>query len=262
MRSHRKEVSTALTQLLSRMVRKRPQDRPKWGEILKILDQPNVTPAPPPMPSVAAAVEAALAKVRIRKKGAQAAENSRDSQRIIALYVNSCEALLDRFKPIVEQFNGSFQHGQITEHRDDHDGMHLRGATYKIPMGGSIRISFFAPKRTGIKLGLGEIIGGGWIGIVKGRSANLVLVSAGPDDLYGNWVVYEISVSGIVGRRGQNLIGRFGLTKDTVMPFGFSGSSDFYDQIQWARGWPHIQLSLHRSVEDYFASLIQSACEC
>jgi hypothetical protein len=41
----------------------------------------------------------------------------------------------------------------------------------------------FEPRKSGINVRGGEIIGGGWIGIANGRSANLVLLKHGLDDL-------------------------------------------------------------------------------
>jgi len=54
---------------------------------------------------------------------------------------------------------------------------------YSVPSGRNITISFFEPRKSAIKVRGGEIIGGGWMGIAKGRSANLVLLKDRPDDL-------------------------------------------------------------------------------
>ena len=45
------------------------------------------------------------------------------------------------------------------------------------------------------------VVGGGWIGLRQGRSANLVLLREGDDDLHGRWVACEITLSALVDPR-------------------------------------------------------------
>ena len=130
----------------------------------------------------------------------------------------------------MEQFNRDCQHGQITKSGE-------RGCVlYRIPSGRNIEVSFFEPQAYGLKIRAGEVIGGGWIGISKGRSANLVLLKESSDDLYGRWAVCEIGIMALADTR--KLIGRFGLTRETIVPFGFKDAY-FYDQIQYATGVMH-----------------------
>lgn len=156
--------------MLSRMVSKRPQDRPSWDEVLKLFSKPNTSSAVA-HPSVSAAVEAAIA--RLEKEEAQhlsALQQQSERQRTANLYRHSCETLLESLNPLMEQFNRQFQHGKITCESLG------RANHYSVPSGPTISISFFEPKKSGIKVRGGEIIGGGWIGIAEGRSANLVLL--------------------------------------------------------------------------------------
>ena len=126
-----------------------------------------------------------------------------------------------------------------------------------MPSGHSITISFFEPRKSKIKVRGGEIIGGGWIGVAEGRSANLVLLKHGSDDLYGRWIVCEIGTMAIANAR--KLIGRFGLTAETVIPFGFR-DSDFYDQMQYATGVMHVfTYTFIEDVVDFFAQLLNEA---
>jgi hypothetical protein len=128
---------------------------------------------------------------------------------------------------------------------------------FSIPAGRSITISFFEPRKSAIKVRGGEIIGGGWIGIAEGRSANLVLLKDRPDDLYGRWVVCEIGIMAIANPR--KLIGRFGITEETVIPFGFR-DGDFYDQMQYATGITHVfTYNFIDDVVDFFAQLLNEA---
>lgn len=251
-RMWRKEVPLAIAQLLSRMVAKRPDDRPSWDEALEILSQPS-PPSTTVHPSITAAVEAALARQQHeQKERLKETEEQTQRERQMGLYRYSCETLLEQLSPMVEQFNREFQHGQIT----------LQQAhgfwTFSVPGGNTITITFFEPRETGIKVRGGEVIGGGWIGISNGKSANLVLLRQGRDDHYGRWVVCEIGIMAIADP--ARLIGKFGITRDTVVPFGFKDTY-FYDQIQWAaRGTHAFTYSFTDNVADFFASLLVEAC--
>jgi hypothetical protein len=120
-------------------------------------------------------------------------------------------------------------------------------------------VTFFAPQKTGIKVRGGLVIGGGWIGLHNGRSANLVLLKQGDDDLYGNWVVCEICLMALVDPR--KIIGRFGIDEKTVQPFGFKDAY-FYEQIAYAQGGVHVfTYSFIDHVEDYFTTLIAEGCK-
>lgn len=251
-RSARKDVPVGVAQLLTRMVGKRPQDRPTWDEVLRLLSEPNSSGGTVPHPSVSAAVEAAIVRrEQAEAKHLSALQQQSERERQVNLYGHSCEALLESLKPLIEQFNQQFQHGQITCDR-------LAWANnYSIPSGRTITISFFEPKKSGIKVRGGEIIGGGWIGLAQGRSANLALLKYGPDDLYGKWVVCEIGIMALTNP--QKLIGRFGITEKTVIPFGFR-DSDFYDQMQYATGIVHVfTYNFIDDVVDFFAQLINEA---
>ena len=57
----------------------------------------------------------------------------------------------------------------------------------------------------------------------------------------------------------RKLIGRFGITEKTVIPFGFR-DSDFYDQMQYATGMVHaFTYNFVDDVVDYFAQLLHEA---
>jgi serine/threonine protein kinase len=113
-RSARKDVPVGIAQLLSRMVSKRPQDRPAWDEVLKLLSEPNNS-STIPHPSVSAAVEAAIARrEREEAKLLSAFQQQSERERTANLYSHSCEMLLESSQPLIEQFNRQFQHGKIT----------------------------------------------------------------------------------------------------------------------------------------------------
>ena len=252
-RSLRNEVPLSIAQLLSRMVSKRPGDRPFWDEVLKILSQPEIE-SPTKNPTVMAAVEAAVARNQeLQRKELLARAQQDERERQLGLYRYSCGALLEQLNPVIEQFNREFQHGQITQRGD------AGGIIFSIPHGQSIQLAFFEPRKSGIKIRNSEVIGGGWIGLSQGRSANLVLLKHGADDLYGRWVVCEIVIMALADP--AKLIGKFGITRNTVVPFGFKDAY-FYDQIQYATGMMHaFTYTFTDDVVGFFASLVHEACK-
>ena len=202
---------------------------------------------------IAAAVEAAVArKQQIERDKLLSEQKQSEHEKQIGLYRYSCTTLLEELDPLVKQFNEKFQHGQITRS----DGPLF---TYRIPLGRDIAISFFQPRPSGIKIRDGEVIAGGWIGISNGRSANLVLLRDGPDDIYGHWTVCEIGISAMMNP--AKLIGKFGVTDGMPLPFGFKAEY-FYDQIRYATGIVHAftYSFFAGGATDYFALLLREAC--
>jgi hypothetical protein len=251
-RTSRNDVPLSIAQLLSRMVSKRPDERPYWDEVLNVLSQPSAV-SPTKNPTVTAAVEAAVARKEEEKKKELellAQQDKRETQ--LDLYRYSHAALLTQFDPVVEQFNREFQYGQITRHEE------MGTMFYRIPEGQSIQVSLFRPPDTPIRIRNGEVIGGGWIGLSHGISANLVLFKHSPDDLYGHWAICEIKISGLI--RPASLIGQFGITEHTVEPFGFK-PQDFYEQIQYV-GIAHVfNYFFSDDVTGFFAKLIHESCK-
>jgi serine/threonine protein kinase len=252
-RSLRSEVPLSIAQLASRAVSKRPNDRPQWDEVLKILSQPETRNAAD-HPSVKAAVEAVISrKQKNEQESLKARQQETAREKQLALYQYSCDRLLQQLSPAVEQFNREFQHDQISSDRQ------MGFVTFHIPSGHNIAVIFFEPEISGIKIRGGQIIGGGWIGVSEGRSANLVLLKEGADDLYGRWIACEIGIMALADRR--TLIGQFGITERTMVPFGFK-DAHFYDQIQYATGITHVfTYNFIDDVGDYFAQLILEACK-
>ncbi len=253
-RAGRAEVPVSLAQLLSRLVAKRPQDRPEWDEILRILSDRGIEPPASGHVAITQAVASAVAKRQDEeRRQLESARKAKEAETQHLLYSHSCKELLERLLPSIEQFNREFQLGRI-EIREEY------GVTYyRLPTGNSIQVSFFAPGLTRIKIRGGVVVGGGWIGLRQGRSANLVLLRESDDDLYGHWVVCEVSLMALADPR--KIIGQFGITANTVQPFGF-GDSFFYDQIAYAQGGLHVfTYDFIGDVEGYFASLIADGCK-
>jgi hypothetical protein len=59
----------------------------------------------------------------------------------------------------------------------------------------------------------------------------------------------------------RKLIGRFGITERTILPFGFS-DADFYDQIRYATGIMHaFTYNFIDDLPDFFAQLLLEDCK-
>jgi serine/threonine protein kinase len=253
-RSQRSDAPLSIVQLISRMVAKRPQDRPEWDEVLRILSDPAIEPVGTGHPAITEAIASALAKRQEQERqNLESARKAREAETQRFLYSHSCRALLERLRPAVEQFNREFQLGRI-EVAEEY------GVTYyQLPTRRSIHLIFFAPGRTGTKIRGGIVNGGGWIGLMGDRSANLVWLRDGDDDLYGHWVVCEVKLMALTNP--QKIIGRFGITAQTVQPFGFN-EPFFYDQIRYAEGIVHaFTYEITEDVEGYFAALIAEGCK-
>lgn len=250
-RSLRSETPLALSQLLSRMLSKRASDRPLWDEVLGILSKPE-SAGRPPNSSVAAAVEVAVARQQeLEKAKLKAAVQQSEYEKRMGLYREACRLLLDEVQAMVDQFNENFQHGKITRSNGPN-------YVYSLPFGGRIEIAFFAPQTPGIKIRVGELIGGGWIGIANGRSANLLLLKTAPDDLYGHWQICEIDISALVTNRIA-VASEVGLTQATVTPFGLKDAY-FYEQMQHTFGMHVLTYNfVSRNCADYFAFLLDRA---
>lgn len=254
-RKIRSDVPLSIAQLLSRMVSKRMDDRPDWDDVLKILTAPEVNNAalhPSVAAAVEAAVEAAVAREqREQKKQLETSAQENESQKRLSRFRYSCETLLERFGALVEEFNQRFQHGEITRQESGW------GLAYHIPQGNRINISFFRPPDAGLKIREGTVIGGGWIGLHNGRSANLVLLQQAADDLYGRWATCEIGLMALADPR--KIIGKFGITASTVTPFGFKDAY-FYDQIRYTNALHVFTYHFAYDVEAFFAALLLEAC--
>lgn len=223
-RTLRSEVSVGLAQLIARMMSKRPQDRPGWNEILRILAEEEPPPVSVALPSISQAVEAAVAKqqatetARLQREEAEAREREKRQ-----LYESVCEALSQRFDQQIQAFNAQFQHGQITI-------QHVTGRgnrQYQLPFRKTIKIQYFSARDTGKKIESGQLVGGGFISTGGGPGCNLLLIKEGQDDLYGRW--YACLVTFMMGNPDR--LGSYPLTSDRVEPFGFMAEDTFYDEM-------------------------------
>jgi hypothetical protein len=64
----------------------------------------------------------------------------------------------------------------------------------------------------------------------------------------------------MAGIDAHELVGRFGLTEQTVVPFGFKAAY-FYEQMQYATGAHAFTYNFIDDVGDFFAQLLLEACK-
>lgn len=98
----RNQIPLSIAQLLSRMVSKRPGDRPFWHEVLNVLSQPELNSSTK-NPTVTAAVEAAVARNReLQRKELESRAQEDERQKQLGLYRYACGALPEQWGPVIE----------------------------------------------------------------------------------------------------------------------------------------------------------------
>ena len=249
-RTLRDDVPLSVSQLLSRMVSKRPQDRPDWNEIIEVVASwPEQQDDGSPIQQI---IERAVARREdLERERLEAERLQGQSEHVEQVYRASFAEVLTRFNSIVAEFNSHFQHGQIR--RSDT----RIGAVYEIPGSSRMSILLFPRRETGTQVSGGELIGGAVMTLEGGASANLLLVRDNVEDLYGRWLGCKVSISGLV--YPQKALSRLSSMPATV-PFGFQNETDFYDHMVHAGGGMHIfTYDLEPEVDVLFRQLLETA---
>lgn len=257
----RPDLGIAIAQLVGRMAAKRPDERPAWDDVLRILTTPDLTLGSSTLPSVDRAVQAAIRKRQEQDRvNLRSEAESHDAERKTKLYFHSCEELLTKFDAVVAAFNSQFQLGSIEVSRRTGLFDQPREVDYTLPGGRAIIVRFFRHEETGTNVRGGQIVGGGVIRIRDGRGANLVLLRRDGADLYGRWIVCELNLMALADPR--KLVGRFGLKEGMPLPFGFENPEDFYEQMIFSTGIMHV--FTYNFVDDptqFFGDLLEIACQ-
>jgi len=250
-RSIRDDVPRSLAQLLSRMVTKRPADRPGWSEVISILSSADVgiNTQEGMSPIVEKAISARSQAEREKLAEEVRVETERENDK---LYQVAFKELIARWDTIVDSFNVEFQGGAIVKRWRS-----PRVREYALPNAPSIVVTLFARKETNVKIAGGNVVGGGFIGISGGKSASLVLIRESTSDLYGRWIgcLVQISALAVPERSLARLSG-----KPADEPFGFQTESDFYEHIEWASGGTHVfTYELRDDLDQVFRELLHHA---
>jgi serine/threonine protein kinase len=250
-RSVRREVDIALAQLLARMIAKRPVERPGWEEILTVLE--NQAPSGATSRSVSTAVEAALKVVQEKQREELALAEAREKWiRRLETYQYSIMKLVSIFDEIVDAFNSTFQHGKIT--KEQLSETYVR---YKLPIGGEIILQFFELPECSIALRGKQLVGGGYIRIDNGFSANLMLVAA-PDDEYGIWEACLFNFNPIMDVAA--VIRELRLSPSMKVPFGFEDSNRFYEQAGLTLTAMHVLVAeVKNDIKQFLGDVLETA---
>jgi serine/threonine protein kinase len=253
-RSSRVDLPLSLARLLLRMTDKSPGNRPDWNQVLDGLDltSPQSRRKVELDPSLLAAFKQ-HANERLREEHEQSkAELERQRKAEIdgsrrAEYLHSATRLLTQFDEIIEALN----------EQEPSYAIQLQGVPP--PGGESLIRSYVLPNDRrleclisgytgGVQSPRGPILGGGYIGISGGLSANVLLLGQPDDIAAARWSAVETNVMALIqDRERERLYGEAGLhtdeilfvehmnrdpwAQDTATHFGFKDVSRFFTEF-------------------------------
>jgi len=252
-RSMRADIPRPLAQLLSRMVAKRPADRPAWDEVIAVLSSSVVESEE--LEDINSIVEKAISRNnRVERARLVREQEIAATQDIERLYESSFKQLISGWDNVVELFNAGFQGGTIQKRQ-------LRASVsfqYVLPNASSIYVHLFPRKETDIKITGSTLIGGGVVGIDGAVSASLLLLKDSPEDLYGRWLACLVKLMvAVVPQQALAHLSR----RPPAEPFGFQCDTDFYEHIRYAGGHAtHIfTYELRDDLDGLFRDLLETA---
>lgn len=116
----------------------------------------------------------------------------------------------------------------------------------------------YSRQKTDINIAGGNLIGGGFIGIERGLSANILLIQKSPEDIYGQWLACFMKLHALVDP--QKSLSRLS-SPPPMEPFGLSSESDFYEHIRGAgSGGMHIfTYELKADLDQVFSDFLDTA---
>jgi len=225
-RELRSDAPLQLSQLLSRMVAKRADDRPEWDEIIDVLS--GAREEAPWSDGLTRILDGAVAR-REKVEQQRLAEQQREEREreIQDAYLASFGEALAQWDALVGSFNAAYQGGEIRK-----EVISSKQVVYSLPNAPLVSFSLFPRRESGIEIGGGHLVGGAFVGIRGGPSANLLLVRESTHDLYGRWLGCLVEISAVVP--AQNALSTLAQPPSSV-PFGFRCESDFYQEIGYAR---------------------------
>lgn len=251
-RDVRGDIPRPLSQLLSRMVAKRADDRPEWNEIIEVLSSAGVESET--SEDLAQIIEKAITRRDKTEKKRLEEEHKRSTeQELEQLYQVSFQQLVSSWDKIVYSFNEEFQGDAIRKFSKS--GFRFE---YHLPKAPSIQVVLYSRRKTDINIAGGNLIGGGFIGIERGLSANILLIQKSPEDIYGQWLACLMKLHALVDP--QKSLSHLS-SPPHMEPFGFSSESDFYEHIRGAgSGGMHIfTYELKTDLDQMFRNFLDTA---
>lgn len=233
-RNKRTDVPLALAKLLLDMVNKSPGNRPGWDEVLGGLSAKTAPPATSVQldPQLLASVKN-QANERLREEQARTAatlKHEQERERNAAKgdeFRQSGLRLLARFDAVIAAIN---EHETTYPIQIKGEGTLSRA--YTLSNGRTLACEIFgsAPGRPP----RGTVLGGGYMGVDGGLSANLILQGQPDDVASAHWSAVEVTVMALIGgNKRLKWYREAGLSEDTIRYAEFMNGNE-----PWRRDSP------------------------
>lgn len=251
----RPDLPIGFCQVVSRLMAKRPQDRfSTWSEVKSKLDEAwsttdESTDTPSMLSRVLQATQEAYETATKQRLEQEQELADREQQHRLDTYQKY--QLLQIFDGIIDQFNSHNAHGNINAQwrsipRDKLETITYRHLNIELPYGRSLILEFF-PIDPPLNLRRGQVRFAAFLGAFGGTSLNCLLCRRDDDDLYGEWLVCQTRMSGLV----REPVPR-------PEPFGFR--TEHMKEIERGDQAAHIYVpEFSESVKDAFLRIIRDA---
>ncbi len=233
-RDRRTDVPLALAKLLLRMVDKSPGNRPSWDEVIAGLSTKASPPATPVQldPQLLATVKN-QANERFREEQARTAavlKREQESERNAAKgdeFKQSALRLLARFDAVIAAIN---EHETTYPIQVKGEGTLSR--SYILSNGRTLACEIFGPAPG--RPPRGTVLGGGYVGVDGGLSANLIIQGQPDDVASAYWSAVEATVMPLMdGNNRLKWYREAGLSDDTIRYVEFMNGNE-----PWRRDSP------------------------
>lgn len=230
-RDLRGEVSAPLARLLLRTVDKWPGNRPEWDEVIRVLSgDAEKPPANSLDPRALGAMRAHVEQRLSDQQSKTATELKREQQRErhaarSAEYAESAKRYFSEFDKIVDEYNQ-----QDTGYEIHAKGEGTLSRRYTLMNGRVVVCQVF--QYHPIDGYLGNILGGGYVGVDGGLSINLVLFGKAEDVASARWTTIQITLSGIISDR-ERWYREAGVSRETMGFLEFE-----FGEEPWRRDYP------------------------
>ncbi len=198
-RKIRNDVPVPIIDLIVKMTQKSPGDRPDWNYVLAVLEPVAELPQVSPIlsPSLVAALEQRNEEIRQENDQQMAArllerQNSECLQSRSKEYQRSAIRLLENFDLIINELNKVGNASQIQIKKDSDVSR-----SYILPKGRLVICKAFGYRGGASATSSNGILGGGYVGVEGGLSANFLLTGNADNISYAQWSTVEFNVNAI-----------------------------------------------------------------
>lgn len=228
-RQSRSDISPEISRLLQRMTDKQPANRPDWEEVLKILHfTPPEKTSVKVDPSLIQALKNQADEIfRAKQSQTEAELKAAAKQKLQQLrmeeYNETYYRLIIKFDEIIEALNSEIPDIEIIISGDP---SHRQ---YKLPNGKSVTCRNFGYAPHGNR----NVLGGGYMGVSGGLSANLVLMGSHDDISQGSWNAITVTTPLYTGSKKLDLYKRANIDNITIEYL-----EDYGYKLPWSRDLP------------------------